>query len=296
VWLLHSRSTQLAGTSSSKPHTFFYSWCVKFESIREWLSVKNTMALVQTSPFLGQIFKEDGAVDVIDNMTGSYSLYDDISNTLIGSAIVKREKCNLHINLPLTSTYLTFEEMEYKSGNLGCKCWLGSFANVIYHNTQQRMLQADNLLELGTGVGICGIAIAKSDPFMKVVITDGFAQLADTINNNIKKNGVASNTSYKKLNWEQINPDIPARSFDIVMGCECVYNDETQDLVSTIVHCLKDNGKAVFINTSHPHRNGVLLFISRLRQHGEVFTRNLSLVYNDEYTAPFTLLEFVKRS
>lgn len=253
------------------------------------------MALVQTSPFLGQVFNEDGAVDVIDDLSGSYSLYDDESNTLIGSAIVKRHDSNLHINLPLTSTYLTFQEMDYKSNNLGCKCWLGSFANVIYH-TQQQMLQANNLLELGTGVGICGVAIAKCDPYLQVVVTDGFAPLADTINNNIKRNGVTLNTSYKILKWGQPNSSIPAKSSDIVMGCECVYNDETQDLVSTIIHYLKDNGKAVFLNTAHPHRHGVLTFISRLREHGKVITRNLSMVYNDTHKAPFTLIEFVKEN
>lgn len=259
------------------------------------LQQKESMALVQTSPFLSQVFNEDGAVDVIDDMSGSYSLYDDRTNILIGTAIVKRDDPYLHINLPLTSTYLTFEEMEYKSSNLGCKCWLGSFANVIYH-TQQHMIQAKEVIELGTGVGICGIAIARCDPYMRVVVTDGFAPLADTINNNIKKNGVALNTSYEALRWGQVSSNVQAKSFDVVMGCECVYNDETQDLVSTIIHYLKDNGKAVFLNTSHPYRNGVLTFITRLKEHGKVITRNLSLVYNDAHRAPFTLIEFVKQS
>lgn len=253
-----------------------------------------SMALVQTSPFLGQIFKPNGEVDVIEDMSGTYQLYNNINNEFIGSAMVQRHSTNdtPYLDVLLPCGMLSFEEMEYTSNNYGCKCWLGSFANVIYH-TNKTVDASYSVLELGSGVGISGIALAKSNPSTNVVVSDGYKPLEITIKKNIKSN-TTNNVSFEQIQWGD-DSTYHNCLYDMVIGCECVYTEETQDLVDTIVHHLKDNGKAIFLNTPSPYRNGVQSFIEKLQEHGEVTTQEMYLVHNKTLQAPFVLIEFTKR-
>lgn len=254
----------------------------------------NNMALVQTSPFLGQIFKSNGEVDVIKDMSGTYQLYNSADNELIGSAMVQRHTANdtPYLDILLPCGMLSFEEMDYTSNNLGCKCWLGSFANVIYH-TNNTIDMSHTVLELGSGVGISGITLAKSNPCTNVTISDGFEPLAITIKNNIKSNTV-SNASFEQIKWG--DDSTYNGRYDLVMGCECVYTNETQDLIDTIIYHLKDDGKAIFLNTPSPYRNGVESFINNLKPYGLVATKEVFLVRNGSIQAPFILIEFTKRN
>lgn len=253
----------------------------------------SNMALVQTSPFLGQVFKANGEVDVIDDMSGTYQLYTSDDNEFIGSAMVQRHSANdtPYLDVLLPCGLLSFEEMDYTSNNLGCKCWMGSFANVIYHANNN--LDANNtVLELGAGVGISGITLAKCSPCTRVVVSDGFDPLACIVKNNIKSNNI-SNASFDSIKWGE--DTTYQGEFDIVIGCECVYNDAVDVLVATVVHHLKDTGKAMFLNTPSPYRNGVQTFIDRLKAYGCVTEKPLYMVHNGNHQAPFVLIEFVKR-
>jgi 2-polyprenyl-3-methyl-5-hydroxy-6-metoxy-1,4-benzoquinol methylase len=254
----------------------------------------NNMALVQTSPFLGQIFKSNGEVDVIEDMSGTYQLYNSEDNELIGSAMVQRHTTNdtPYLDILLPCGMLSFEEMDYTSNNLGCKCWLGSFANVIYH-TNNTNDASHTVLELGSGVGISGITLAKSNPSTNVTVSDGFEPLAITIRNNIKSN-TTSNASFEKIKWG--DDSTYNGPHDLVMGCECVYTDETQDLIDTIIYHLKDDGKAIFLNTPSPYRHGVQSFINNLKPYGLVTTKEVYLVRNSTIQAPFVVIEFTKRN
>lgn len=252
----------------------------------------NQMALVQTSPFLGQIFKTNGEVDVLEDLSGTYQLYNSEDDEFIGSAMVQRHVANdtPYLDILLPCGMLSFEEMDYTSNNLGCKCWLGSFANVIYH-TNVTIDATHTVLELGSGVGISGITLAKSYPSTNVTISDGFDPLAVIIKSNIKSN-TTSNASFEKIKWDD-NTTYNGM-YDLVIGCECVYTDDTQYLVDAIIHHLKDDGKAIFLNTPSPYRNGVQSFIDNLKHFGQVTNKDVYLVRNNTIKAPFVLIEFTR--
>ena len=258
-------------------------------------STHNTskMILVQTSPFLGQLFKTNGDVDILNDMSGTYKLYDNFNNNLLGSAIVQRHNTysKPYLDILLPCGFLSFEEVEY------CKCWLGSFANVICQANLTTSLNNPLVLELGAGVGISGITLAKCNPSSCIVISDGYEPLSSNIKNNIKNNA-AKNASFKVIKWGD-KMTYHSRMFDLIIGCECLYGDgddeRSQDLVDAILYHLKDHGKAVFLNTPPPYRKGVDTFIDKLQSIGNVKTRELSLVHNDNHQAPFVLIEFNKR-
>lgn len=252
------------------------------------------MILVQTSPCIGQLLKSNGDIDILNDMSGTYKLYDNFNNHLIGSAIVQRHntysKPCLDILLPCG--FLSFEEVEY------CKCWLSSFANVICHTNLTSLLRDSLVLELGAGVGISGITLAKCNPSSYIVISDGFEPLSCNIKNNIKNNAT-NNATFKVIKWGD-KMTYHSKMFDLIIGCECLYHDDgdderSQNLVDAILHHLKDDGKAVFLNTPPPYRKGVETFIDKLQSIGSVTTRDLCLVHNDNHQAPFVLIDFQKK-
>ena len=66
--------------------------------------------------------------------------------------------------------------------------------------------------------------------------------------------------------------------------------------METILKHLDKNGKAIFINTPHPYRQGVLTFIKTLNSHGDVTVKEIYLMHNNTNKAPFTVIEFHKHN
>lgn len=252
------------------------------------------MAFVQTSPFLGQVFKLNGEVDVIDDMSGHYRLFDGENDNMIGEVIVERANYNhrtcLQLKIPLLHLSMSFDEMPVAGDNIGCKCWLGSFANIIYITCFYNDLKG-KVLELGTGVGALGITLGKTNIYLDIIISDGCEQLRATTMKNVEQNNV-KNVLFKTLKWG--NDDLAKTQYDIILGCECVYKDDVNDLIETILDYLNAGGRAYFINTPHPYRKGILTFIQMLKQHGQVILRQLYLLHNDTNKAPFVFIEFRK--
>lgn len=252
------------------------------------------MAFVQTSPFLGQVFKLNGEVHVIDDMSGHYRLFDGETDNMIGEVIV--EKVNyqhttcLQLKVPLLQVSLLFDEMPVAGNNIGCKCWLGSFANIIYITCLYNDLKG-KVLELGTGVGALGITLGKTNIYLDIVISDGCELLCATTMKNVEQNEV-KNVLFKTLKWGK--DDLAKTPYDIIMGCECVYKEHIDDLSETILDYLSAGGRAYFMNTPHPYRKGIMTFIQKLKQHGQVILKELYLLHNDTNKAPFIFIEFRK--
>jgi predicted nicotinamide N-methyase len=77
------------------------------------------------------------------------------------------------------------------------------------------------VLELGSGTGLCGIAVAMLKPEVEVVVTDQASHL-DLIRKNVLLNSV-TNVRVEELNW--LNPSNLGH-FDLIIGSDLVY-DET---------------------------------------------------------------------
>lgn len=258
------------------------------------------MAFVQTSPFLGQVFNCNGEVDVVDDMSGTYVLVDMVTKCVFGEVFVQRVVCGqatcLHLFLPSLNLNMSFDELPIKGDNLGCRCWIGSFASVIWLTQQSNALcwnKHHQVLELGTGVGVCGVTLGKINNDIDITISDGVESLSTVAKENINQNMV-NNVSFNVLKWGSTNTD--TQQYDFIFGSECIYRDFVDDIVETILHCLKEDGKACFLNTPHPYRKGVLTFIQSLTTHGNVSTRELNLTYNGVHQAPFILIQFRKKS
>jgi 2-polyprenyl-3-methyl-5-hydroxy-6-metoxy-1,4-benzoquinol methylase len=101
------------------------------------------------------------------------------------------------------------------------------------------------VVELGAGIGVCGVYLARQHPSCQVTITDG----QDLVLEIATKNASAlPNTAVQKLVWsaDPIDIDLPHHAFDLIMGSDLLYYQTDADvLVSTINTLLSVNGLAL---------------------------------------------------
>ncbi|CAK5276061.1 unnamed protein product [Mycena citricolor] len=99
-------------------------------------------------------------------------------------------------------------------------------------------VKAKNVLELGSGTGLCGLVAAAMGG--KVVITDQ-APLLPIMRDNIELNRLSAACKVVELNWgEPIPEDIPTP--DIVLAADCVYIESAFPLLVQTLSDLVANG------------------------------------------------------
>lgn len=243
--------------------------------------------LVQTSPFLGQVFHSNGEVDVIDELTGKFELFDD-SNSLQGTVYVTASPLSQKV-FTLYDTHnqyikeLTITETDYSAGRLGAKCWLSSIAFMIWSHANSHLFSKKHVLELGAGVGLGGLACATLNKALSVTITDGDITLVDVIHKN-KTQTECTNTlvECQQFKWGTLlTPQ--ATKPDVVIACDCIYKDAYDILLSTLRSL---NVPSYLFNTHPAFRTGVSEFIEAA--HG-CDVQPFTLRYNDLHSAPLIL-------
>lgn len=94
-------------------------------------------------------------------------------------------------------------------------------ARYVYFHTD--LFENKKVLELGTGVGIVGIAIAKYCKVQSVEITDYKEEILNNAINNMKKNKLwnASKAKGNLLDWK--NYEKAKGKYDIIIGSDLIY-------------------------------------------------------------------------
>ncbi|RDW93866.1 protein N-lysine methyltransferase family protein [Aspergillus mulundensis] len=120
----------------------------------------------------------------------------------------------------------------------------------------QKILQSErgsslNVIELGSGCGIVGIALADLLPQCSVLLTD-LDEVEEIITKNIEaaKPAHASKIQYRPLDWEEELPDdlFDTPSVDLVLVSDCTYNaDSLPALVSVLGRLVKLSPDAVIL-------------------------------------------------
>ncbi len=248
--------------------------------------------LVQTSPFLGQVVLDNGEIHVIDKLIGEFTLYNS-SNGKLGSVSVKEQEDNTKsialydCNNVERNTYL-ITETKFTKGNLGCQLWLGSLAFTIW--SQQLEGNIGSVLELGCGVGLCGIHCALFAS--SVVLTDGFPCLKDTVQRNIEQNKSNTCIKFETLDWQEKPSKFIEYKFNTIVATDCIYTDNIEPLLDTMLRYISKDGKIYIINTAPEYRKGVDEFLTRLNtvKNINVKTENITLSYNNKFNAKFIVI------
>ena len=119
------------------------------------------------------------------------------------------------------------------------------FSNVLtsqaYSSFFTTLFADKEVLELGSGTGLCGILIDKVFAPKRTVVTDQDSHLA-LMRENLLLNQVSPACSVEALDWTNPATFPPAQSFDIILAMECVYREQLYTpLIASLLHCMRDD-------------------------------------------------------
>lgn len=107
-----------------------------------------------------------------------------------------------------------------------------------------------HVIELGSGCGIVGIALAELLPQCAVLLTD-LPEVEEIVARNIDTAIVAPNSSleYQCLDWDEELPHgISSRRIDLILISDCTYNaDSSPALVSILSQLVRKSPKAIIL-------------------------------------------------
>lgn len=127
------------------------------------------------------------------------------------------------------------------------------------------------VIELGAGVGLAGLILAKVISRAHVLLTD-----VPEVEILVRKNAAANklkNVDFKVNDWSKPTPDsIVATKWDLILISECTYNEDSiPDLVSNIVKLMTRSPDAtIIVATKQRHENERLFSNLMAEKHFEI--------------------------
>jgi len=113
---------------------------------------------------------------------------------------------------------------------------------------QESIPRQGSVLEIGAGLGLCGIALAMHG--FRVTISDYDADALAFVRANAALNHVSLDDA-RELDWRQPREE----QFDLIVGADVLYEKRNrQPVLDLIVKCLTANGRAIL---SDPNRGAV---------------------------------------
>ncbi|ORX44605.1 hypothetical protein DM01DRAFT_1340365 [Hesseltinella vesiculosa] len=152
------------------------------------------------------------------------------------------------------------------SGGCGGKTWEAAYVMVDYllwrHSLDSTFFQRKTVLDLGSGTGLVGLALAKACPLEHMELTDQ-EPMMQLMKDNITLNDL-SNTSASLLDW-----GVPhSHQVDVVLASDCVYLEIAfQPLIDTLVHFTDNNPLTEIYMTYRRRRKADKRFFALAKKH-----------------------------
>lgn len=183
---------------------------------------------------------------------------------------------------------LRVEEVPYSDGGLGHNVWDASIALAIWLARNNNAILGKDVLELGSGVGMGGLAAgaigAKHVTLSEVVMSEsdsdfGGAGLLRQLNENAVLNELADVTQVEELNWEDcLDAEYtPRKAFSVIIGSDLVHEEvySMRSLVAAVTSFTSEGGIAYIMSTKG--RPGVDQLPHALEPWGEVSNEEFTL-------------------
>ncbi|GAB7344068.1 hypothetical protein MBLNU457_1981t1 [Dothideomycetes sp. NU457] len=120
-----------------------------------------------------------------------------------------------------------------------------------------------NVIELGCGCGVVGIALSQTVPDCDVLLTD-LPEVDELVARNIEaaSPAMSSHIEFAALDWDAPLPSaVQSRNFDIIVAAECIYNtDSIPPLVKTLTALVQRSPKAVVVISTKFRHDSERLF------------------------------------
>ncbi|XP_072303345.1 protein N-lysine methyltransferase METTL21A [Eucyclogobius newberryi] len=174
--------------------------------------------------------------------------------------------CNHEINIA----------QDWKKLGVAAVVWDAAVVMCMYLELGRVELKGKTAIELGAGTGLVGIVAALLGA--KVTITDRQPAL-DSLSTNVKSNlppGISELATVSELSWGENLDRFPAGGFDIVLGADIVYLENTFiPLLKTMQHLCSDTTTVLLSCKIRYERDNT--FLNILKEHFSV-----EEVYYDE--------------
>lgn len=159
---------------------------------------------------------------------------------------------HVHIHAESSNIY-----KKYRDAALGCVMEiqnaymrLGGSIPTLQRLLYERKNTPLRVIELGTGCGIVGIAIAQIVPHCSVLLTD-LEEVRDIISRNLECATLArlSTARFQVLDWDEPVPDeIAQHGYDLILVSDCTYNaDSLPALVQMLTTLVQISPSAIVL-------------------------------------------------
>jgi hypothetical protein len=126
------------------------------------------------------------------------------------------------------------------------------------------------VVELGAGCGIVGIALATMLPNCSVILTD-LPEVEDIVTRNINAAQLAATSSlhYQNLDWDDPPDQLCPRPIELILVSDCTYNaDSLPALVSTLDRLVRTSPEAIILVALKRRHDSETVFFDLMRSAG----------------------------
>jgi hypothetical protein len=163
---------------------------------------------------------------------------------------------------PLLSVRVQFNPMR----NVGLMAWQAGMILADLAAARPEEFRGKDVLELGAGVGLTGIALAKLCAPRSVTLTDFGSDVLENLAFNVAHNSAAC--AVQSLDW--LDASAAPSAADLILVADCVY---APDLLGPLVRVLDEAlgrrpGACALIVSTERNRDTFALFLAALERHG----------------------------
>ena len=201
-----------------------------------------------------------------------------------------------HFRLPAGMPTSVVREMAFQDGGLGHHVWDASIGMSIWLARNTACYTGKRVLELGSGVGLCGMS-AKLCGASSVVLSDYFGQdssastaidedlpspqIIENLEYNTRANGLADSVEASTLDWTRCLSATfePSERFQVVIGTDLIYDRiDPAALAATVVAHTAVDGVCYLMSTYREGCSALGELHHLLRESGSLAVEDFSVV------------------
>lgn len=229
--------------------------------------------IIQNSPISFQTHD----MKTLTTLNGIFKLENnDFCVNIIGNNNIY-SNCNENNNSTLNINgyeYLLIKEPWFIGGSY----WLSSIAMLLYIENNKDLFINKKILELGSGLGLPGMHLARICSKNRVTLSD----IENTVtHDSLYVNNMANYDNINNCFIDWNNSDKHNEKYDIIIASDCVYRNTQGIFVDTIKNLLKNDGMLIMFNAD---RDGIDEFEYSCKELFEnIIIETKKLILNDHY-------------
>lgn len=183
---------------------------------------------------------------------------DDGLCELIASTAMARESDEdySHFSVDVGGDRVLSFRTSDRSNEVGLRLWPSAELFTEFHLAVPEAFREKRVLELGAGLGLCGIALAAACG-ARVVLTDGDARVLANLRHNASINGLPER-DVRLLDWDETDKFFAAEDtepYDIAFAADCAYDVAFFPALAFAIDCCLKANEAMEIYLANAARN-----------------------------------------